>query len=65
MLKKQLPILHINATMPGQVNTTPVISYRRLRHLSLAIETKFLCVSKELELGSFRDRWKVVWCQPD
>jgi len=32
---------------------------------ALAIETKFLCVSKELELGSFLDGWKVVWCQPD
>ncbi len=29
------------------------------------VETKFICVAKELPLGTWRDGWLVVWCQPD
>ncbi len=33
--------------------------------LSHPIETKFLCMSTEREIGSLLDGWRVVWCQPD
>ncbi len=29
------------------------------------VETKFICVAEELPLGTWRDGWLVVWCQPD
>jgi hypothetical protein len=29
------------------------------------METKFIRVAKELPLGTWRDGWQVVWCQPD
>ena len=29
------------------------------------IQTKFLCLNTEMQLGSFIDGWEVVWCQPD
>ena len=32
---------------------------------SQPIETKFLCLSTEREIGSLLDGWCVVWCQPD
>ena len=28
------------------------------------LETKFLCVTAELEIGSLIDGWQVVWCRP-
>ena len=27
-------------------------------------ETKFLCITAEVEIGSLIDGWEVVWCQP-
>ena len=30
-----------------------------------SIETKFLCVNTEMQLGAFLDGGEVVWCQPD
>jgi hypothetical protein len=29
------------------------------------LETKFLCESSALALGSYLDGWQVIWCQPD
>ncbi len=29
------------------------------------IETKFICVSAPVEIGSSIDGWKVAWCMPD
>jgi hypothetical protein len=30
-----------------------------------AIETKFICLSEAVEIGSSIDSWKVAWCMPD
>ena len=30
-----------------------------------SVETKFIRVAEALAIGSWRDGWLVVWCQPD
>jgi hypothetical protein len=30
-----------------------------------AIQTKFICVSEPVKVGSLIDGWKVGWCMPD
>ena len=40
-------------------------SMQTILPLSQPIETKFLCLGTEREVGSLLDGWRVVWCQPD
>ena len=49
------------AQLPQRLQLTDESGH--LKHA--AIETKFICVSEAVEIGSLIDGWKVGWCMPD